>query len=132
MTDPIETALEIARVGPLHGATPGRSDVLKISVPGESFVIPADAVSALGDGNTQAGQAQLERMFPSGGGVHRANGGKVPIVAAAGEFIVGPEHVTRVGNGKTGPGHLALRKFVKDVRAKHIEKLRSLPDPAKE
>lgn len=129
MIDPVEAALEIARVGPLNGHTPGRADALKISVPAESFVIPADVVSALGQGNTAAGMAALERMFPSGNGAHRANGGKVPIMAADGEFIVGPENVARVGKGNLKKGHKALHEYVKRVRAKHIQLLKSLPGP---
>lgn len=130
MHEEIEAALEVARAGALRGKTPGRSDVLKISVPAESFVIPADIVSALGDGNTEAGFALLEEYFPSPP-VARADGGKVPIIAANGEFVVGPEHVKRIGNGDLKRGHDGLDAFVKRLRKKTIAKLRKLPGPAK-
>lgn len=134
MQPEVAEALEIAKHGSLRGKTPGRSDVLNISVPAESFVVPADAVSAIGDGNTESGLAALEKMFPQVA-EGRANGGvagsKVPIVAAAGEFIVHPEHVKRVGGGDVKKGHKALETMVKTIRAKTIKKLKGLPSPAK-
>lgn len=126
----VEAALEVARAGALRHHGPGRTDDLKISVPAESFVVPADIVSALGEGNTENGFKKLEHMFPAPP-VERAAGGKVPIVAAGGEFIVHPEHVRRVGGGDLKRGHKALEDMVKIIRAKTIKKLKKLPGPAK-
>lgn len=53
-------------VGYLHGETPGRTDVLHIQPPGGSYVIPADVVSGLGQGNSIAGAAILNRAFGMG------------------------------------------------------------------
>ncbi len=50
--------------GPFHGNTSGRSDTIKASVPPESFILPADVVSALGDGNTAAGNHVLDHILP--------------------------------------------------------------------
>ena len=66
-----------ARYGSLRHHGPGRTDDLEISVPGESFVVPADIVSALGQGNTEAGFKQLELLFPEPRD-GRAAGGKAP------------------------------------------------------
>lgn len=126
----VEAALEVARVGSLRHYGPGRTDDLKISVPGESFVIPADIVSSIGEGNTENGFKKLEQMFPPPR-AGRAEGGKVPIVAAGGEFIVHPDHVKRVGGGDVKRGHKALEDFVKIIRKKTIKKLKGLPGPAK-
>jgi hypothetical protein len=52
--------------GYLHGATGGRTDVLNISPPAGSYVIPADIVSGLGEGNSIAGAAVLNRAFVMG------------------------------------------------------------------
>lgn len=128
--DPVTSALEIARTGSLRHDGPGRTDDLNISVPGESFVIPADIVSALGEGNTAHGLKVLEHMFPPSD-IKRADGGAVPIAAAGGEFIVGPEHVQRVGGGDMKAGHNALIDFVKIIRAKTIKTLKKLPHPVK-
>jgi hypothetical protein len=55
----------------------------------------------------------------------------VPIVAAGGEFIVGPDHVARLGSGDMKKGHDTLRKFVKAMRNHAIKTLKKLPDPSK-
>lgn len=129
----VAEALEVAKHGSLRGKTPGRTDVLEISVPAESFVVPADIVSSLGEGNTEAGLHVLEQMFPSQP-EERASGGQVsgvPIVAAAGEFVVHPEHVKRVGGGDVKKGHRELENFVKIVRGRTIKALKKLPGPAR-
>lgn len=128
MHEDVAAALEIAGALRHHGH--GRTDDLEISVPGESFVIPADIVSAIGQGNTEAGFKVLEGMFPDVP-QKRAKGGGVPIVAAGGEFVVPPEHVKRVGGGDMKRGHKNLRDFVKIMREKTIKTLKKLPSPAK-
>lgn len=42
-------------VGPIHSAVAGRTDHLPIHVPKDSYVLPADIVSGMGEGNTLAG-----------------------------------------------------------------------------
>lgn len=127
--DPVAAALDIVKTGALRHDGPGRTDDLEISVPGESFVIPADIVSSMGQGNTEAGLKLLEQIFP----VRRANGGAVPvpIVAAGGEFIVGPDHVSRLGQGDMKKGHENLRKFVIAMRKHAIKTLKKLPNPTR-
>ena len=63
-------------VGPLSGATGGRADKIATTVPDGSHIIPADIVSALGDGNSEAGFAVLMKRFPRSD-PHRARGGMV-------------------------------------------------------
>lgn len=132
----VQAALEVAQTGALRGDTPGRHDNQNISVPAESFVIPADIVSSLGQGNTDAGFKVLGKLFPTSTqqpapAAAMAAGGKVPIVAATGEFIVGPEDVRRVGGGDMKKGHQHLREFVEIVRKKTIAALKKLPKPAR-
>ena len=132
MTHPdIQAALDVARSGALRGHTAGRHDVLNISVPGESYVIPSDVVSAIGQGNTEAGFHALEKLFPPPPHEHSPKTGKVGIVAAGGEYIVSPENVKRVGGGDMKRGHKALEDFVKIIRKKTIKKLRTMPGPHK-
>ena len=57
--------------GPIHSSVAGRTDHLPIHVPSGSYVIPADIVSGMGEGNTIAGFKHMRRMFggmPRGGG----------------------------------------------------------------
>lgn len=132
MTHPdIAAALDVARAGALRHHGPGRTDDLNINVPGESFIVPADTVSAIGQGNTEAGFRALEKMFPAPPHQHKPETGKVPIVAAGGEFIISPEHVKKVGGGDMKAGHRALEDFVKIIRKKTIKKLKSMPGPHK-
>jgi hypothetical protein len=52
--------------GMLGGAGMGRTDTLPISVPSGAYVVPADIVSGIGQGNSHAGGAILARAFGSG------------------------------------------------------------------
>jgi 8-oxo-dGTP pyrophosphatase MutT (NUDIX family) len=50
-------------VGPIHAAVSGRTDHLPMTVESGSYVLPADIVSAGGEGNTLAGFKVLRRTF---------------------------------------------------------------------
>lgn len=92
-------------VGPIHASVAGRTDHLPMTVESGSYVLPADIVSAGGEGNTLAGFKVLRRTFggepygqsgtPYGetGGVYGlpvsyAKGGKVK---AAGVMFLSPK-----------------------------------------
>lgn len=116
-------------VGPIHSVVAGRTDHLPIHVPSGAYVIPADIVSALGEGNTMAGFRVLNDMF----GVQTlGDEPPVEIVAAGGEYVVSPETSTRVGGGDANTGHRHLDEFVKKYRAKTVSTLKSLPGPKRD
>ena len=123
-------ASEPVHAGPLHSTVPGRTDHLPITVAAGSFVLPADIVSSLGEGNTNAGMQKVAQMFPLPR-VRRADGGRVPIAAAGGEFVIPPETVAQIGGGDLNKGHAALDQFVLRTRAQTIKRLRELPAPEK-
>jgi hypothetical protein len=52
--------------GMIRSAVPGRTDKLPMSVPPGSYILPADIPSALGQGNTMAGEKILGTMFKTG------------------------------------------------------------------
>lgn len=138
--------------GPIHSHVAGRTDHLPMHVPSGSYVIPADIVSAMGEGNTMAGFKQMKIIFGGtpysgptsvkmGGGPYgsnlpgKADGGEsesVPIVAAGGEYVVSPEQVRMVGEGDLELGHRVLDEFVKSYRKKTIKTLQKLPGPKKD
>lgn len=134
-------------VGPIRSLVAGRTDHLPMDVKPESFVIPADIVSGLGEGNTENGFHAFNRLFnlpgasaPAaihGAGLQRADGGKVPgngnvpIMAAGGEYVVPPEVVARIGGGDMQKGHKILNDMVVHMRDKVIKKLKKLPRPHK-
>jgi hypothetical protein len=117
-------------------------------VPSGSYVIPADIISAMGEGNTMAGFKVANTIFspvPNMSGTPgsdaqlglpgKAEGGPisaVPIVAAGGEYVIDPKDVARLGNGDMDQGHLILDSFVKKMRRKTVDTLRKLPGPKKD
>ena len=138
----IAAALRMARqphsaggvhVGAIHAPIPGRTDRLNVHVPDGSYVLPADIVSGIAEGNTLAGTKLLDAVF----GAHHAKGGRVrggpktAAIVAGGEYIVSPEAVREIGNGDLDKGHKILDAFVKEQRAKLIKTLRKLPGPVK-
>ena len=113
----------VKHVGALAGTTPGRADALNADVPDGCYIIPADVVSALGDGNTAAGFEHLARMFPT----QRADGGAtIPCQLSDGEFMVFPADVEKYG----GPD--AFDKWTMQVRNADIKRRQNLPGPVKE
>src|SRR6266446_3137571 len=145
-------AIGLSRQGMIRSAVPGRTDKLNLNVPSGSYIIPADIPSALGQGNSTAGGAILDKMFnkgPYGMNLGRGKGGSrigkrksslgfakggevgqpTPIVAAGGEYTIHPETVANLGNGDMELGHSILDSFVKQIRAKHISTLKGLKPP---
>lgn len=131
-------------VGLLKSPIAGRTDHIPLAPESDSYVIPADVVSGLGQGNSMAGGAILDQVFGGpqyvearrryGGAVaHRARGGqsKVPILAAGGEYVVPPYGVIELGGGDAGVGHRILDAWVKKRRKETISEMAKLPGPAK-
>lgn len=153
-------ARSMMHAGPVMSAVPGRTDKHNINVAAGSYVLPADHVSSLGQGNTQAGFATLGRMFgkpmaiphghppppprfapmkmagfgkrsDEGGSRGDEAGGSVPIVVAGGEFVIPPDKVAEIDGGDLKRGHEVLDHWVKTNREKHIKTLKGLPPPAR-
>jgi hypothetical protein len=136
----VDAALNIARnakaghTGPLVSAIGGRTDHIPLDVPAGAYVLPADHVSALGEGNTLNGLKVLDHMFKTKAAAKQekkkfANGGNVPIIAAGGEYVVSPEQVQQIGGGDMDHGHAILDNWVKQTRKDHISTLKNLPGP---
>ena len=122
---------EKIHVGPIHSNVAGRTDHLPINVPSGSYVIPADIISAMGEGNTMAGFKYANTVF----GIQQNSPEHEPveIVAAGGEYVITPENVAdRIGGGDVDAGHKNLDEFVKDYRAKTIKTLSKLPGPKRD
>ena len=128
---------EKIHVGPIHSNVAGRTDHLPINVPSGSYVIPADIISAMGEGNTMAGFKIMNDITKMYGGLPQAfasgglSGEKVPIVAAGGEYVIPPEVVIGIGGGDMDAGHKELDDFVKKMRANTVKTLQKLPGPKK-
>jgi len=145
-------ARQIFREGFLHSSVPGRTDKLPISVAGGAYVLPADHVAALGQGNSLAGANSVNRMFKMGpygttpmplrgtgvraprlnlraGKFAQGGHGKpTDIIAAGGELVIPPHKIVeRFGNLEKG--HKALDQWVIGTRKKGIKTLRGLKPP---
>lgn len=126
--------------GLIRDATPGRTDRLPMSLPSDTYVVPADVVSGLGQGNTEAGGRLLDAMFrdhKAAGGRLRASGGRassspVQIIAAGGEYLIDPEVVYSLGKGDPDKGHKELDKWVRATRQRVVNHLTKLPGPRKD
>ena len=120
-------------LGPIHSPVAGRTDHLPMHVPSGSYVIPADIVSSLGEGNTMAGYRAVKMMFrDAAAGAYAAGGGvgePVPIVAAGGEYVLSPDEVIWAGRGDLDAGHRALDKWITGTRKELIKTLQKLPGP---
>ena len=101
-------------VGPIHSNVAGRTDHLPINVPSGAYVIPADIISAMGEGNTMAGFQIANDVF---GKQELGEENSVEIVAAGGEYVISPSNVARIGGGDIDKGHKTLDGFVKGFRA---------------
>ena len=138
--------------GPIHSPVAGRTDHLPMHVASGSYVLPADIISSMGEGNTMAGFKAAKKIFsqprpmsgaPYGQGplpygaspMGRAAGGAthaVPVVVAGGEYVIHPDDVTHIGGGDMDHGHAILDAFVKKQRAKTVKTLQKLPGPKKD
>lgn len=131
--------------GLLNSHVGGRTDHLPISVKAGSYVIPADVVSGLGQGNTSNGGAVISKMFnlsngpygagnsgPFGAGaLHRKTGGAVPIMAAGGEVVIPPEKLIEKFGPDLKKSHKLMDEWILHERKRHIKTLSKLPGPAK-
>jgi hypothetical protein len=123
--------------GAIKAPVAGRTDHLPMHVPSGSYVIPADIVSAIGEGNTEHGFDIIDYMvkerMAAGGDVNEMDeANPVAIVAAGGEYVIPPGAVKGFGGGDLDAGHKALDEWVKSERATTIATLQKLPPPRKD
>lgn len=138
MTPDIRRAAQrLAKGGVIDSAVPGRTDKIAGKLEPGSYVIPADIVSALGEGNTAAGAEILDDLTDSGAwgesgpraAVDPFRSKPADVIVAGGEYVVTAAKVAIIGGGDKDRGHDILDRFVKKVRAHAIETLKSLPGP---
>jgi hypothetical protein len=72
--------------GLINMAVGGRTDHLPMHVREGSYVLPADIVSALGEGNTMAGSKVVDHMF-AGKPAHKASGGTTIGISQKPQFL---------------------------------------------
>ena len=137
--------------GLISGPTGGRADHVPMSVGSGSYVVPADVVSGLGGGNTNAGGAVLDRLMHSGPfgtsipvpkghssiphPPRLARGGPadgVPVLVSHGEYLIPPHEVAGLHpSGDVEKGHRMLDDFIVRARKEIVKKTAKLPGPVK-
>jgi hypothetical protein len=92
-------------------ATGGLMGLAKGGMKSGGFVVPADVVSMIGEGNTDAGYSRIKSMIPGATAIKGKDGGqadtvktsiegKQPARVAHGEMYIPPETVKRMGGAK--------------------------------
>lgn len=129
-------------VGPVRSASPGRADKLNATVHAGSYVLPAQSIAHLGQGNTESGFHVADKMFHTASIPHvpkmRADGGRtkepepIDILISGGEFVVHPDKVREIGGGDLEKGHEVLDHFVKMILKNEKKEVSSLPGPAQD
>ena len=120
--------------GLVHSSEPGRADNLTKQVKRGTYIVPADVVSALGEGNTMAGAHKIRKVmnklpkmaYADGGGT---DPGDIEIRISGGEFMIDPEHVRALGSGDIRKGSDFLDKAIRNLRSIYADKLTKLPGP---
>lgn len=145
--------------GYLHGATAGRADALKGTALSDSYILPAEEIAGLGEGNSLMGARVIQSMLGSGphgipqerghagrgpphppsvpreyqakgGGVQHGGQSQTKVALSHGEFSLTPEQVRdKFGDGDLKRGHRVLDLFVQELRKRHIKELKGLEPP---
>lgn len=113
--------------GLLNSAGPGRTDTINTHVPAGAYVIPADIISGLGQGNTMSGSAIIDRMFPPIPNDKPAPD-KAPVVVAGGEHVLSPQQIINKF-GSLKKGHASLDHWIVIERQKIAKEISKLPNP---
>jgi hypothetical protein len=100
----IEDSPESPFTGGIMSAGAGRADDVPMHVPDGSYVVPAWAVSHLGEGNTVSGMSQLKMMFGSPWGAPKAPWGAPSPALKVGKGI-------KIPRGKPPPMHFTPPNF---------------------
>src|SRR5262245_12444691 len=101
----------MSRKGLINSSVPGRTDKLPMSVRSGSYVVPADIVSGMGQGNTMAGAQILQKMFSTGPyGLPLMKGARsgAPRRMAAMRFPSMPRQKQEGGGEEEGDGHVPI------------------------
>lgn len=148
--------------GFLHSSVPGRTDKLPITVAGGSYVVPSSHVAAIGQDNSLAGAAILDKMFksgPYGTSATSLHSAKAPVpklgnltpkpataklasggtpsghpveIVAAGGEYVIPPHALIAKYGDLDHAHKALDQWIVSHRKTHAKTIAKLAPPKKD
>jgi len=116
-----------AVTGYINSDSGGVADKLAYNANKDSYVLPADVVSGLGDGNSNAGAKVLDAQYKARAAAPRSV--TVPVKLSGGEYVVHPAAVKRAGGGSIDKGLDHFDSLVHRVRARTINKLHEKKAP---
>ena len=134
--------------GFLGSPSPGRADTITTRVRRGSYIMPADAVSGLGQGNSLHGAHMLDSMVnhykaphipgakyvPGMPGSHYEDGGlaghhMMDVHLSGGEYSIEPEVVRAIGDGDPDRGAEMLDHLVHTIRDRVKHHIDTTPPP---
>lgn len=115
----------------LKGDESGQADNIYVKVPEHTFIIDAQTVSLIGDGNSENGKLRLEEMVKQIPSFKVENLRDVDCALAAGEYAITPEKVAGYGNGDIRKGIEILKSFVKEIKKYKKLEVKTIPKPTK-
>src|SRR5262249_22097064 len=114
--------------GPIVSSVSGRTDHLNMSVPNNSYIVPADVVSGTGEGNTLAGFEIWKKALPEDDGSDEVDTpDQVKIVAAGGEYAIKPNQIRKIGGGDYRRGFDIIDAAILQMRRHVIGEMKKLP-----
>jgi hypothetical protein len=116
----------------LKGDESGQADNIYVKVPEHTFIIDAQTVSLIGDGNSENGALKLQEMIDQIPSVKVEKFPDVDCALAAGEFAITPEKVAGYGNGDIRKGIEILKSFVKEIKKYKKLEVKTIPKPTKD
>ena len=118
----------------LGGPGDGQDDLIRTQLEDGDFIVPADVVSALGSGSTNAGLAALEDMVLGAIGEDQimSGTGSIEALVSDGEFRVPRAAVMALGGGSVEKGADVLYDMMERVRSSYRSaKTDKIPPKAK-
>ena len=113
--------VKFASGGAVPGASLGRADQVNATVPAGTYILPADVVSGLGEGNSAAGIRILQTMFAKmKPAVHPQGHAKVRL--SGGEFAVTPDMLIALAS-------IQLDHLIQVVRQTAHQDVSQMPPP---
>jgi hypothetical protein len=115
--------------GYIRSDTGGTADKLSFNVVQDSYVIPADVVSGLGQGNSDAGAKVIAQRYS--GRLSARTKGNIPVKLSGGEYVISPHVVKRAGRGDIERGVRHFEGVIQRVRNETIDELRNREKPVR-
>ncbi len=122
----------LKETSPIEGEDKGQDDNIHVKAPVGGYVLDADVVSSIGDGNTDAGFKEINRYLDKLEKKHikKSKPKLIDCAFSTGELQIDPRDVTAIGKNDLEKGHKVLNQFVKEVRAHKKHSIDSIPPKA--